>query len=436
MLYITDQHPRSPGTWALCADGAVVEQYPGHLGATLATHALRARQGAVTAAAGLGELVPWEDDGGIAFIGVPTGDKRILDDMSFRAFPLDLLAQTETAFGHDGAFLVGRIDSASVEGNAVRARGIIDPAIPGAADVLRAMENGMLTRISIDYTADARLEVLEEDADGFPVDYVEHHFNVKMGAATLVSMSAFENARVRLTSVYAVTASAVEIPVNPPVEWFADPQLKGRTRLTVTDEGRVFGHLAPWGECHIGIQGQCVVPPQSATGYAWFQLGTLKCAEGCRIPIGTITMDTGHADKSLGARAAASHYDNTGLAVADVAVGEDAYGIWVAGALRPSVTPEQARALGAARLSGDWRQVNGQLELIAALAVNVGGFPVFEEAIAADGSVQTLIASVPLEDEPPKRIVSSIPAHVYERYLQPKFDERATALRERVHTVT
>lgn len=437
-VYITDQHPRCPGTWALCASGVVVREFPGPTSRVSAVNALRAHNRVLTAAAEPGDLIPWESDA-VAFIGVPTSDKRVLDDMSFREFPLDLLAQTETAYGHDGAFMVGRVDTASVNGDRVPAKGILDPGIPGAATVLRMLENDMLTRVSIDYTADAVVpEILEVDADGFPVDYLEHHVGVKMGGATLVSLSAFEDARIRLSSVYSAVV-ADGFPVAPPVEWFENPGLSGRTRLTVTDEGRVFGHLAPWGECHIGVMDRCVTPPRSATAYGFFALGTMRCAEGCEIPIGTIVMGTGHADKSLRARPAAEHYDNTGTAVADIAVGEDEYGIWFAGALRPGVTDEQVRALRAARLSGDWRQINGNLELVAALAVNTGGFPVYEEAVAADGAIQTVLAALgqPGEIAPSCGCTKGLAVDWPSRAaIAPLLIERADALRDVVHTPT
>src|SRR2546422_2197053 len=34
--------------------------------------------------------------------------------------------------------------------------------------------------------------------------------------------------------------------------------------LTVTEDGRVFGHLAPWGVCHTGKPNQCITAPHSA----------------------------------------------------------------------------------------------------------------------------------------------------------------------------
>ena len=56
--------------------------------------------------------------------------------------------------------------------------------------------------------------------------------------------------------------------------------------------------------------------------------------------------------------------------------GEDEFGIWVAGAVDAEVAPAIARKLRASALSGDWRRVDGSLELVAALAVNVPGFPI------------------------------------------------------------
>ncbi len=57
-----------------------------------------------------------------------------------------------------------------------------------------------------------------------------------------------------------------------------------------------------------------------------------------------------------------------------MAIYEDAYGIVVAGAMRPNVTPEQVRELRASPLSGDWRPLQGRSELVALLAVNTPGF--------------------------------------------------------------
>ena len=99
------------------------------------------------------------------------------------------------------------------------------------------------------------------------------------------------------------------------------------------------------------------------------------CDDGFRFPVGQITMNSGHAPQQASASQTAAHYDNTAMAAADVTAGEDDFGIWVAGALRPGLRGEDVRALMASDVSGDWRRIGGSLELVAILAVNVPGFP-------------------------------------------------------------
>lgn len=174
--------------------------------------------------------------------------------------------------------------------------------------------------------------------------------------------------------------------------WFQDPQFTGPQAVTITDDGRIFGHLAVFGTCHIGIQDVCVTPPMSKAAYAYFTTGAVLTTNG-EVPVGSITMDTGHASLSSNARAAASHYDDTGAVVADVAAGEDAYGIWIAGALRPGLEADKRERLRASALSGDWRAIRGNLELVAALAVNVPGFPIPRTGLAASAGVQTALVA-------------------------------------------
>lgn len=179
-----------------------------------------------------------------------------------------------------------------------------------------------------------------------------------------------------------------------PREWFENPRLTGPTPLTITDDGQIYGHLATWGTCHIGFPGVCTTPPTSRTNYAYFTTGVVD-TDGGPVPVGQITMDTGHAGPRGTLRKSLAHYDHTGTAVADIAAGEDGYGIWVAGALRKNVSEEKIAELKAAALSGDWRESNGSLEMIAALAVNVPGFPIPRAPrFAASGDKQiSLVAS-------------------------------------------
>jgi hypothetical protein len=76
-------------------------------------------------------------------------------------------------------------------------------------------------------------------------------------------------------------------------------------------------------------------------------------------------------------------------------VGNDAHGIWVAGAIRPGADPLKVYELQAAgQVSGDWRRIGGQLRLVGLLAVNVPGFPVPRmRARVASGQPQALVAA-------------------------------------------
>lgn len=190
---------------------------------------------------------------------------------------------------------------------------------------------------------------------------------------------------------------AAAAPVAPPRQWFNDPGLNMPTPIVVTADGRVFGHLAAWGVCHASFGNRCVMAPRTATDYKYFLNGSVLTSDGSMVKIGKITLGTGHADIRLGWIPAAEHYDNTGTQAAVVAAGEDRHGIWVAGAMVPEADDETAAQLRRSPLSGDWRRVGGNLELVAALAVNTPGFPIV--SLNASGEPDSLCATgVVLED--------------------------------------
>lgn len=177
-------------------------------------------------------------------------------------------------------------------------------------------------------------------------------------------------------SEYALTDEGY--PLEPPRAWFDDPKLTQPTPLTVTPEGQVYGHLAAWGVCHRDVGNKdCVLAPKSKLGYDPFHLGQVFTAEGDTLRVGKVVQDTRHASILLGYSAAALHYDDTGDEVAVVRAGEDQFGIWLAGSVVPEATRSKVAKLRRSPLSGDWRAVNGNLELTAALAVNVPAFPVY-----------------------------------------------------------
>lgn len=200
-------------------------------------------------------------------------------------------------------------------------------------------------------------------------------------------------------------------PAAPPREWFDDPQLAGPTPLHIGDDGRVYGHAAVWDTCHIGIGSSCVKPPKSQTAYAYFHTGEVVTADGGRVPVGRLTYGAGgHAGPNLGYRAAAEHYDNSNNTGAVVRAGEDAYGIWVAGAVVPEAHEAAMRVMRSTPLSGDWRRVGGNLEMVAALHVNTAGFPIprMMTASADEQDLFSLVAAGALA-----RVADDAPASVH-----------------------
>ena len=393
----------------------------------------------------------WE--GVIAREGEMTGDGRLIEDGALRwdDLPIPLRVAFKDVGGHDGAEVCGRIETVERrEGGDIYATGTFDLGSAVGTEAFRQVSEQMSNGVSIDtddvtFRIMAKADMPEADVadsgngeDGEPDTDPDGRVKVaamsssdeltviesaRLRAATLVAVPAFATARVYAAGQAPSTSAPAErgenvdsgaemalsagadplsrdsltaaaIPTAPPEAWFKDPQLTGPTALVVEDDGRVYGHIAAWGTCHIGQIGKCVEPPTSPSNYAYFRTGALRTAEGTSVAVGHLTMGTGHAGPRDSANAAAEHYDNTGTVFADVAAGEDAYGIWVAGSLRPGITAEQVRVARSAPISGDWRTIRGSLELVGALAVNVPGFPVPRpQGLLASGEVKSLQAS-------------------------------------------
>lgn len=394
--------------------------------------------------------------------GLETRDGRFIEPgaLTHAALPLPILAQTRNpdgGSGHDGAEIIGRMDTLRrIPGPELTSRQTGQPFPEGTFvwvaegeigseyDATGLVQRGYLTGNSVDLV-DVTVEMVwpdePDDTDDDVLIFLEPEqvrlTSGQIAATTLVPIGAFGEACITLAGQIIAPADDLDralvaaawrsadigdescVPCAaaddsrfpaitaagendlPPVDAFADPGLDEPTALR-RDGDRVFGHLALWGTCHIGVVGQCLTPPRSATGYAYFRTGAVMAWNGTdavETPTGVLTVGTGHANDRLGPRATAEHYDNTGTAVADVAAGEDAHGIWVAGVLRPSASEEQVAALIAAPLSGDWRRIGGNLELVAALAVNVPGFPVPRVRVAS-GAPQSLVAAGVLPPEP------------------------------------
>ena len=402
----------------------------------------------------------WVSD--VAFEGVATADGRFIlpGALEWRDPPLTLMALLETGpGGHEGAFAAGRMDSfekdseLDMEGQplpegvvALRSSGIFDLGGEEGSNVARLVDDEFVRGISVDLAVEEWLfrdpetgELLDpaemDEAAWERAFFGELQLAYKRAvvlAATVCPTPAFDHSRIAVTAsgekrarLWAplrlvsepLTASAAGMaPEAPPREWFEMPEAKQPTPLTVTEEGQVFGPMALWASCHTGYPGQCVPPPRSPSGYAYFNRGEVECADGSRVAAGAITLDTLHAetDRATSGEQARAHYEKSGVVAAYVRAQDGKHGIWVAGALRPGLSEQHARDLMGAKPSGDWRPLGrGGREMIGVLAVNVPGFPVprlVASALLPSGARASFEFGVPADDVVARRRIEVLAA--------------------------
>lgn len=389
----------------------------------------------------------WE--GVIGMEGVLTGDGRLLEKESLRweDLPVGFRYVASDVGAHDGAVNIGKIEGIERrDGGVIWGWGTISDATEAGAEAIGKLERGDQDGVSMDLDEmafelrvagellglgdESPVEAVEDkpetDEEGrvtvlkiSPGDEVMVATDALIRTATLVSIPAFKQARITLLPLE--ESAEDEAPVaeesmvasgkfdrKPARALFADPKLTEPTALTVTEDGRVYGHVATWDTCHISYSnaGQCITPPRSASSYAHFHLSLIETDEG-DLPVGRLFVDTTHAGMRLKAKKAYEHYEHTGATAAFVRAGEDAVGIWVAGVINPDASEEQVRRLRQAPLSGDWRNIRGNLEMVAALSVNVAGFPIPRPAgLVASGQLGSLVASGMV---PPKRVAEWAP---------------------------
>lgn len=356
----------------------------------------------------------------VAMESTPTGDGRMLAPGSIRwdRLPVPLRWVKEDGGAHEGAVVVGRVLSMWREGSAIWAAGDFDDGSPEGLEAFRQVDENLTRGVSLDLDdvdLELRMTVHDElseeegvmDESGRVIvdrknsgDEIYVTMDGRTRALTIVAKPAFAEAQIVPVDLPESSMRMNEDEENydglvasaksrPPRAWFANPKLGRPTPFTVTDEGRVYGHIALWGTCHTGFANECVSPPKSQSNYAHFMFGEVLCDDGATVPAGKITMDTTHAGRRLSASDTASHYEHTGLTAAMVSAGDDSYGVWVAGCIHPSLSEDQLATLRLSPMSGDWRRIAGNLELRAVLAVNTPGFPV-PRALVASGRVEAL----------------------------------------------
>lgn len=354
----------------------------------------------------------------LAVMGVFTGDRRYIEPgvINHRDLPVPLMVNFTTTEHHMDAEIAGNIESIWIDAeNRVWGSGRFDRGEAGQK-ARQMIKDGMLRGVSVDL--DDFDATLSEDDNGpfmkitkgrimgstltpFPAMQEAQITMIASGDEVVGVSASFDlvvelsdssdNSELGIDAVLAsgrMPVSLNEFPVEPPAFWFDNPELNRLQPVTVDKNGRVFGHVAAWGSCHISFK-DCRDVPKCGT-YKKFMNKTTLCDDGSLRPSGAVFIGTDHAKTSLLADVASDHYANTGAAVADVSVYEDRFGLCIAGAVRPNVSPEAVRVFRGSDISPDWRKVRtmknkqGKWELVGLLSVNTSGFVV--DSLLASGA--------------------------------------------------
>jgi hypothetical protein len=371
-------------------------------------------------------------EGPIAFVG-ETGDGRLMERYEFRQFPLTLRAvftQLTGGGGHNNAEVVGKLVSAQVlETGEVWARVEFADTEAGAY-AARLVNEEALPGISIDgadiYEFEIRYEIVTESGEVLDVSAMPRMLDpeavrelrirtrvvyerIVIGAATLVSVPAFPNARLKYTGEgfdedegRSVTSSNAEIAASalPTYPWQAFELRKtGFDRLTapdfenfVADDGQTYGmcygHMAPWDVEHLASidTGKPIVLRREDFDLSQFNSGVTLLDNGEKVFTGYITVGQNHARagrggthpgrRSLRAQDLIDHYDRSDSAGAVITTWPDDFGVAFCGIVKPDADVEQMRQVMECGPSVHSKRINGTMTLFGVLAVPIEGFPV------------------------------------------------------------
>lgn len=348
---------------------------------------------------------PW--NGVLTVEGLESGDGRLfaLGGLDWEKPPQPLMYQPANVGGHNGSIMVGNITKLTRHGSRIRGEGtVFGSALKSehGENIRHMMETGGVS-VDVDKVKDADVEMVYADSEtgdggnmfAKPETTIFHRGRIR--GATLVAFPAFVEAKLAFTNQnlpascdsetcgcetddpLVASVHTITIPNLPKAEWFNEPtDVKMTGALTITDDGRVYGILAPGNTTHRSVKRRV---PRGNVDYSRFHKAETIVEGGGRVVTGVITADCGHAPtENYGTlQRRREHYDNSCSVLANVRIGESKQGyVYAAGALNPGADPRQvAQALGCA-LSGDWQphpDRPGVQEFIAAHLVTVPGFP-------------------------------------------------------------
>ena len=346
--------------------------------------------------------------GVLTVLGTQAGDldPRLLKSATWAELPMTLYAQEVNEPGHMGAQIAGNIDKVWIDGNLVMAAGFFSDNELGS-EIARKVKGGELQGISADIR-DGKVDVVELEDGAYQAIWDPAH----IGAATLVGLPAFENARIEIDEVDSRSVASVGLGSVGPIKYndahFTKLNFKQSTRLEIKDDGEIFGHVVTWGKRHRG-QGHetWTAKPSGFSDMPDFNIGTTHLKSGKAIATGVLTSEGLHAqdhkyswDKATISRFVQGYRDkmmdyaymeDVNMQFAQVVAWEDEFGVAVHGSLQPWVTPEQAtRALaGCTSIDTRYGAVSG------VHFVNICGFiPPPLSVTDSHGEIARMVASV------------------------------------------
>lgn len=335
-----------------------------------------------------------------------TPDGRRIDSRGFgtRNLPRPIyLMDQQAGGGHMGARIAGRLDEVTVNmDGVVSGKGLLlDDEVGRKAS--RYLATRTIRDNSVDL-ADIEHEFVEYTPAGETETRLGLNFKkANIGATTLVGIGAMPDATatggalftvsgeeipdirkgelihagsfsgsssITVTSPFAAPTYVTDVPLSV---FEGKESRKGAYPLTVEADGTVHGYLTDWKTRHLTNAGHMYAP--KGRGYQYFNASEVMTGEG-RIATGPLVIGGDHAPGGLSWTKTKDFYASTSFAWADVHATDDRHGIRLNGIVRPGTPNEAVHAGRASRLSGDWRRVNGHMELVASLSCNAPAFPV------------------------------------------------------------
>lgn len=229
----------------------------------------------------------------------------------------------------------------------------------------------------------------------------------------------------RADGEYARMALLAAVQLGMPPEWvFGDPELDRITPLTRQPLGdgwvHVFGHVAEHQTCLVGMRNVCLTPPYSEREYSQFHRYH-RSTDGSvefPLPVGRLTAGFGsledtcrccpgnddHACANVSFGAAVAHHDRMQvLAYGRTGEDEKNNAIWFSGIEAPGVDERGRALLSRQKISGDWREVAGSMELSEILVLNRRnpGFPL--PRVSMEGGRQRALTAAGVIHSPMER---------------------------------